>query len=71
MGKNTENPLGTPIIILMGIGAIISAALFYFMCKFADEGNLLMVVLTAALIAVISFGIVKGLTTISKSKYIK
>jgi len=66
MGKDTKNPLGTPTIILVGIGAIISAALFYFMFNFADEGNLVMVVLTASLIAVIMFGIVKVLTSISR-----
>jgi ABC-type Fe3+-siderophore transport system permease subunit len=71
MGKNTENAIGTPTIILMGAGAVISALLFYFMFKFADDGNLLMVVITASLIAIISFGVVKGLTVISRNKYIK
>jgi hypothetical protein len=71
MGRNTENAIGTPTIILMGVGAVISALLFYFMFKFADDGNLLMVVITASLIAVISFGVVKGLTVISRNKYIK
>jgi ABC-type Fe3+-siderophore transport system permease subunit len=66
MGKDTKTPLGTPTIILVGIGAIISAALFYFMFNFADKGNLVMVVLTASLIAVIMFGIVKVLTSISR-----
>ena len=42
MGKDTENVLGIPTIILMGVGAILSAILFYFMFKFADDGNLLM-----------------------------
>ena len=71
MGKDTENVLGGPILILMGIGAVISAVLFYFMFKFADDGNLLMVLLTASLIAVISFGIVKGLVSLSKHNYSK
>ena len=71
MGKDTENVLGIPTIILMGVGAILSAILFYFMFKFADDGNLLMVLLTASLIAVISFGIVKGLVSISKHEYNK
>jgi hypothetical protein len=71
MGKNTENVIGTPTIILMGAGAVISAALFYLMFKFADDGNLLMVVLTSSLIVVISFGVVKGLTLISKNKFFK
>ncbi|MHB8102692.1 MAG: hypothetical protein ACYDEF_11100 [Methanosarcina sp.] len=71
MGKDTENVLGGPTIILMGIGAVVSAVLFYFMFKFADAGNLLMVLLTASLIAVISFGVVKVLVSTSKNKYIK
>lgn len=71
MGKDTENVLGDLTIILMGIGAVVSAFLFYFMFKFADAGNLLMVLLTASLIAVISFGVVKVLVSTSKNKYIK
>jgi hypothetical protein len=71
MVKDTENVLGGPTIILMGIGAVVSAVLFYFMFKFADAGNLLMVLLTASLIAVISFGVVKVLVSTSKNKYIK
>lgn len=71
MDKDTENILGGPTIILMGIGAVVSAVLFYFMFKFADAGNLLMVLLTASLIAVISFGVVKVLVSTSKNKYIK
>ena len=39
MGKDTENVLGGPTIILMGIGAVVSAVLFYFMFKFADAGK--------------------------------
>jgi hypothetical protein len=68
MDKSTENALGKPALVLLSVGAVISVVLFYFMFKFADEENLLMVVLTASLIAVISFGIVKGLSTISKYK---
>jgi VIT1/CCC1 family predicted Fe2+/Mn2+ transporter len=71
MGKDNDNVLGIPTIILMGVGAILSAILFYFMFKFADDGNLLMVLITASLIAVISFGIVKGLVSISKHEYSK
>jgi hypothetical protein len=40
MDKKDKNPLGGPAIILMGIGAILSVALFYFMFKYADQGNL-------------------------------
>ncbi len=47
MDKDIKNSLGSPTIILMGIGAILSAALFYFMFKYADQGNLLMVIITS------------------------
>lgn len=63
-----KNPLGTPSIIVMTIGAIISIALFYFMFKFADQGNLIMVILTALLIVVISFGTTKGLAFFSRRR---
>ncbi len=69
MDKDIKNSLGSPAIILMGIGAILSVALFYFMFKFADQGNLIMVVLTALLIVVVSFGTMKGLAYISKRKF--
>jgi amino acid transporter len=69
MDKENKNPLGTPAIILMGIGAILSAALFYFMFNFADQGNMIMVILTALLIVVVSFGTMKGLAYISKRKF--
>ncbi len=71
MDKGTKNSLGSPTIILMGIGAILSAALFYFMFKYADQGNLLMVIITSSLIVVVSFGVVKGIAYISKHKYTK
>ena len=67
--KDIKNSLESPAIILMGIGAILSVALFYFMFKFADQGNLIMVVLTALLIVVVSFGTMKGLAYISKRKF--
>lgn len=69
MDKDIKNSLGSPAIILMGIGAILSVALFYFMFKFADQGKLIMVVLTALLIVVVSFGTMKGIAYISKRKF--
>jgi hypothetical protein len=71
MDKDTKNSIGSPAIILMGIGAILSAALFYFMFKYADQGNLIMVIITSSLIVVVAFGVVKGIAYISKQKYIK
>lgn len=53
--------IGGSVIILMGVGATLSATLFYFMFKYADQGNLIMVVLTSLLIVVVSIGTMKGL----------
>jgi len=53
----------------VGIGAIIDIILFYFMFKFADEENLFMVLLTAALIGIIALGIAKGLVSLSRRNY--
>lgn len=66
MSKDTEKILGSQTLILVGIGAILSAFLFHFMFKYADEKNLLMVLLTALLIAMVSIGVVKGLVYASK-----
>ena len=71
MGKDTETILGIPSLILVGAGAILSAFLFHFMFKYADEKNLLMVILTALLIAVVSIGVVKGIVYTYKQKYSK
>ena len=66
MSKDTEKILGSQTLILVGIGAILSAFLFHFMFKYADEKNILMVLLTALLIAMVSIGVVKGLVYASK-----
>jgi hypothetical protein len=66
MGRNTGNALGGPAIILMGIGAVLDIILFYLMFKFADQGNLFMVLITAVLIGVVALGITKGLAYISR-----
>jgi hypothetical protein len=68
MEKNVKKPSSSPIIILVGIGAVIDAVLFYYMFKFADEGNLLMVLLTSALIVVVAVGVTRGIAYISRHK---
>ena len=70
LDKDSKNPLGSPAIILIGIGAILSATLFYFMFKYADQGNMLMVIITALLIVVVSFGAMKGIAYLSRRKYL-
>ncbi|MGB9940618.1 hypothetical protein [Methanosarcina sp.] len=69
MGRDTGKVLGGPAIALVAIGAILDVILFYFMFKFADEENLFMVLLTAALIGIIALGIAKGLVSISRRNY--
>lgn len=64
MFKYGKWAIGGSVIILMVIGATLSAALFYIMFKYADQGNLIMVVLTSLLIVVVSTGTMKGLTYI-------
>jgi len=72
MGRDTEKVLGGPAIALVGIGAIIDIILFYFMFKFADEEeNLLMVISTAVLIGIIGLGVAKGLVSLSRRNYEK
>jgi uncharacterized membrane protein YjgN (DUF898 family) len=53
----------------VGAGAILSTFLFHFMFKYAAEKNLLMVILTALLIAIVSIGVVKGIVYTYKQKY--
>ncbi len=45
MKSNTiEKLYGGPALILMVIGILVTSFLFYFMFKYADEGNLFMVI---------------------------
>lgn len=69
MRKDTGNALGGPAIVLVGIAAILDVILFHFMFKFADEGNLFMVLLTALLIVFIAMGTTKILISISRHDY--
>lgn len=69
MSRNTEKASKNPVIVLVGIGAIIDVILIILMFKFADEENLFMVLLISALIGVVAFGIAKGLVSISKQNY--
>lgn len=71
MDRNTGKGLGSPAIILVGIGAILDVILFYLMFKFADEGNLFMVILTAVLIIFVALGITKALVSVSRLEYSK
>jgi hypothetical protein len=52
MSNKIEKLYGGPAIILTIIGILMTSFLFYFMFKYADEGNLFMVI---AIPLVISF----------------
>jgi len=66
--KDTEKILGGPAAILLFVGVALSAILFYYMFKFADEENLFMVLLTTLMISIIAIAIARGLVSIYKYK---
>ncbi|AFV23069.1 hypothetical protein Mpsy_0860 [Methanolobus psychrophilus R15] len=53
-----EGPLGKiyslPIALLLIIGALLSAFLFYSMMKYAESGSLIMVILLAIAISIVA-----------------
>jgi hypothetical protein len=68
MEKSVEKPSSTPVIIIIGVGAVIDAILFYYMFKFADQGNLFMVLLASLLIVVVAIGVTKGVVSLSRRR---
>ncbi|WP_319507050.1 hypothetical protein [uncultured Methanolobus sp.] len=60
-----EGPLGKiysmPAAILLVIGMVLSAFLFYSLMKAAENGNLLMVILLAVAISIVAFVISKAI----------
>jgi len=68
MRKDTEKIMGGPAAILLLVGLALSAILFYFMFKFADEENLVMVLFTTFLISIIAIAIARGLVSMYKYK---
>ena len=54
MVRDTRKALRGPAIVLLAVGAVFNIILFILMFRFADEENLLMVLLTAALIGIVS-----------------
>lgn len=69
MGRDNGKALGGPAIVLLAVGAVLNIILFILMFRFADEENLFMVLLSAALIGVISLVVAKGLVSISRRNY--
>ena len=62
MVRDTGKALRGPAIVLLAVGAVFNIILFILMFRFADEENLLMVLLTAALIGIIPY---PGVTTVN------
>lgn len=59
MSNAIENMYVGPLIGLMVVGILITSALFYFMFKFADEGNLVMVIVIPLIVSLVAFIIAK------------
>ena len=66
MGNTIENLYGAPALILLVVGILLSGVLFYSMFKYADEGNLLMVVSIPLGISLLALGIGRGLVSAIK-----
>lgn len=60
MGNDIESISVGPVLCLLVVGILISSFLFYFMFKYAEEGNLVMVILIPLLVSIISIVIGKS-----------
>lgn len=63
MSNTIENLYGAPVLCLLAIGILLSTVLFSFMFKYAEEGNLLMVILIPLVVSLIALGIAGGLSS--------
>lgn len=59
MEKSKETLFTSQVITVLIIGFVICAFLFYEMMKFADEGSLILVMLTSISISIVAIAIVK------------
>lgn len=59
MGNIIENIYKVPILYLLVTGGLLGCLLFYFMLKYAEEGDLLMVILIPLAVLAISVSIAK------------
>ncbi len=68
-----EGPLGKiynmPTVVLLVIGMILSAFLFYSLMKAAESGNLLMVILLAVAISIVAFITTKAIKLHEMKKF--
>jgi len=54
MGNTIEKLYGGPAIILLVVGILSSFIMFNFMFKYADEGNLFMVILIPLVVSIVA-----------------
>ena len=68
-----EGPLGKiynmPTVVLLAIGMVLSAFLFYSLMKAAENGNLLMVILLAVAISIVAFITTKAIKLHEMKKF--
>ncbi|MFP4655574.1 MAG: hypothetical protein ACLFMM_07895 [Methanohalobium sp.] len=68
MNDVTDKPNKNPIILLIAIGVLLSAGLFYGMMQFAENENLFMVILTAVAVGLLAVAITKVISYYYQSK---
>lgn len=66
MSNTIEKLQMGPVLAFLVVGILLSSILFYTMFKYADEGNLFMVILIPLVISAIAFGI--GMSIVPGSK---
>lgn len=62
-GTDIEKLYGWPAFFLLAVGILLSSLMFYFMFKYAEEGNLLMVISLPLLVSIIAIIIGKSLVS--------
>lgn len=68
MNDITDKPNKNPIILLVAIGVVLSAGLFYGMMQFAEDENLFMVILTAVAVGLMAVAITKVISYYYQNK---
>lgn len=64
MSNTIEKLYGGPAIVLTIIGILMTSFLFYFMFKYADEGNLFMVIAIPLIISVFALIVGKFMSSV-------
>ena len=68
MNDITDKPNKNPIILLVALGVVLSAGLFYGMMQFAENENLFMVILTAVAVGLLAVAITKVISYYYQNK---